>query len=329
MRTFLLAAAVTFAFASSVLAAGGGQDGRYWEREAEGWHFYEPDPPPPPEKPALPLPSIPASPATPGQEMPAVLSSAWIRENLEHFRDQAIDDPTPENVELVAYLQRLATDRAERYSQVWTRVVQSNPALDETARSPISAIQQSAARAQMSVAKRQAMEKITQRAGLWYFYLSTCPYCAQQEPILERVQQQIGLSILPISLDGGPPPTWGDVPYVMNQGQAQELGVMVTPTLVLADTLTGELHNLAAGLRTNQEIESRLLELGAVNGWITEVEYEQAVRGEPRRFLADGLPEGWSPSDDPADLLDVLREAGVRGSGGGSQWIVPPQPGVQ
>lgn len=327
MRTFLLAAAVTLACAPA-LAADPDQDDRYWGRKADGWHFYEPDPPPPPETPdpiLAPLP--PTAPALPDQAEPAVLSSAWIRENLDHFRDRAIDDPTPENVELVAYLQRLATDRAERFSQVWTRVVQSNPALDETARSPISAIQQSAARAQMSVAKHQAMAKITQRAGLWYFYLSTCPYCAQQEPILERVQREIGLSILPISLDGGPPPTWQDMPYVTNQGQAQELGVMVTPTLVVADTLTGELHNLAAGLRTNQEIESRLLELGAVNGWITELEYEQAVRGEPRRFLAEGLPEGWSPSEDPSDLLQVLRDASV--TGGGSEWVVPPQSGVQ
>jgi len=327
MRSFLIAAAVTFACAPA-LAAGGGQQDRYWERKADGWHFYEPDPPPPPEKPEpVPPELVTQSPAAPNIEEPAVLSSAWIRENLEHFRDRAIDDPTPENVELVAYLQRLATDRAERFSQVWTRVVQSNPALDETARSPISAIQQTAARAQMSVAKREAMAKITQRAGLWYFFLSTCPYCMQQEPILERMQADTGMSILPISLDGGAPPTWGDVPYVVNQGQAQELGVMVTPTLVVADTITGELYNLAAGLRTNQEIEERLLEMAVTNGWITEIEYENAVRGEPRRFLAEGLPEGWTPSDDPNDLLHVLREASV--TGGSSEWVVPPQPGVQ
>lgn len=299
----------------------------YWRSRADGWHFYERNPPPRKKpKPPMLLPAQPPAPSNTPAE-PAVLSSAWLRDNLPRYRDAAIDNPTPENVELLAYLQRLATDRAEQFSQVWTRVVTSNPALDETARSPISALQQRAAQAEMSVAKKQAMAKIVERVGLWYFYLSTCPFCAKQEPILESVQANIGLSILPISLDGGAPPTWGDVAYLNNSGQAEELGVMVTPTLVVADTATGELHNLSAGLRTESEIESRLLELAAVNSWISEEEYERAVRGEPRRFLPDGLMQagvGALPGDDPQQLLQTLRSAGVKG--GGTSWIVNPQP---
>lgn len=301
---------------------------QYGDR-AKGWHFYEPDPPQPAAKKLLPItPPAPTAPSATEPAGPAPLSSAWLRENLPVYRDRAIDDPSPENVELLAYLQRLSVDRAERFSQVWARVTTSNPALDESARSPISAVQQSTARAQMSVAKKQAIEKITQRGGLWYFYLSTCPYCARQEPILERVQANLGLSILPISLDGGAPPTWPDAPFVNNDGHAEQLGVMVTPTMVMADTQTGELHMLAAGLRTDSEIETRLLEVGVTNGWITEVEYENAVRGEPRRFLAEGLPTDGLSSDDPAALLGALREASVTG-GGASPWVVAPNQGTR
>lgn len=326
MRTALCAALLTLLPALAV-GASDAPPRQYAERE-KGWHFYEPDPPEPkPAKPPKPTPVVPPPSQEPTEAGPETFSSAWLRENLPKYRDRAIDDPTPENVELVAYLQRLAADRAERFSQVWTRVVTSNPALDETARSPISALQQTAAQAQMSVAKQAALAKISQRAGLWYFFLSTCPYCARQEPILERVQRDIGLSILPISLDGGPPPTWGDVPYVNNAGQAQELGVMVTPTLVVADTETGELYSLAAGLRTDEEIQGRLLEMAAVNGWITELEYENAVRGEPRRFLAEGLRDDVPASDDPAELLRALRDASIQG-GGSSPWLVSPSQGV-
>lgn len=307
------------------IAAGADGQGDYWDRSRKGWHFYEPTPKPrpkPEERKALPPPSAPAQ----KPDAPAPLSAEWIRQQLPVLRDRAIDEPTPENVELVAYLERLVMDKAERYSEVRRRVAVTNPGLDETARSPISALQQSAAKATRSAAKDAALAKITQRAGLWYFFSSGCPYCARQEPILERVAGAIGLSILPISLDGGPPPTWGSVDYVVNNDHAAQLGVMVTPTLVVADTVTGELHNLAAGLRTDQEIESRLLELGVANNWISQSEYEGAVRGEPRRFLTDGLPdEAPINGDDPAELLRVLRDASMRG--GGTPWVVAPTQG--
>lgn len=299
----------------------------YWQDRTSGWHFYQRDPEPIklPKRPEPLLAPEPA-PVQPTAPEDQALSSAWLRDNLPIFRDRAIDDPTQENVELLAYLQRLSVDRAERFSQMWQRVVMANPALDETARSPISALQQAAANAQISVAKKAVLDKISQRVGLMYFYMSTCPYCARQEPILERFQREYGISILPISLDGGPPPTWQNISYVRNEGQAQQLGVMVTPTLVVADTVTGEMHNLAAGLRTDQEIEERLLEMAVVSGWISEVEYEAAVRGEPRRFLTDGLQAN-PTSDDPAELLRHLREASINGAAG-SPWLVAPNQGL-
>lgn len=304
-----------------------GADGPYWDRARNGWHFYEPTPKPE-RKPELPSPQ-PRAQHQPTQAkplQPAPLSAEWIRQKLPEYRDRAIDDPTPENVELVAYLERLAMDKSEQYAKARTRVSMMNPALDETARSPISSLQQTAAKATRSVAKEAALATIAERAGLMYFYSSTCPYCARQEPILERVQANIGLSILPISLDGGPPPTWRHVDYVVNQHHAAELGVMVTPTLVVADTVTGQLHNLAAGLRTDQEIETRLLELGVSNGWISQLEYENAVRGEPRRFITDGLvADATVNADDPLALLQHLREASTRG--GGTPWIVAPNQG--
>jgi conjugal transfer pilus assembly protein TraF len=48
---------------------------------------------------------------------PAPLSAAWLRANLERFRDQAIDDPSPRNVALYLYLQRLVLDKAERFAE--------------------------------------------------------------------------------------------------------------------------------------------------------------------------------------------------------------------
>lgn len=304
-----------------------GEEVGYWTHKSDGWHFYEPEPKKikprrKPEPIPMPVPTVPVPP--PVEQGPAPLSAAWLRDNIQVYMDRAIDNPTPENVELVAYLQRLSLDKAERYAQAMVQVPMNNPALDEYARSPITAVQRDAAEDQMSAAKKYALAKLSQRVGLWYFFSSTCPYCARQDPILDRFQRKTGFNVLSISLDGGPHASGVPKPYVVDQGHAQQLGVMTTPTLVVADTVTNELHNLAAGLRTNSEIESRLLDLGKANGWITEAEYDEAVRGEPRMFITDALVDGPRLADDPAVLLQALKSASVNG-GGSTPWIVAPQ----
>lgn len=293
-------------------------------KAATGWHFYD-DPKlvAPKKKPEI-LPTPPqGAPARPAG--PAPLSSAWIRDNLPAFMDAAIDDPSPRNVEIVAYLERVAMDRAERFSQAKGMVPINNPVLDEFARQPISTIARNTAEAAITVARKEVLDKLTARLGLWYFYSSTCPYCAKQEPILERFRARVRFDVLNISLDGGPLASGAQDRYVVNDGHAEQLGVMTTPTLVVADTSTGQLHNLTVGLRTVSEIEGRILDLAASEGWITRVEYDAATRGEHRRFITDGL----SPTDaadlekNPDALLKMLREAS-RNGGGSSPWLIEP-----
>src|SRR5699024_7801649 len=70
---------------------------------------------------------------------------------------------------------------------------------------------------------------------IWYFYLSTCPYCLRQEPILARLEQRYGIDIQPISLDGGAPQNRLFGGYEVNDGRAAKLGVHATPTLYLVN----------------------------------------------------------------------------------------------
>lgn len=323
--TLSIACALALSLSTTFTAVAG--DSVYWERKEDGWHFYEPDPPPPPKKPKpkTPVPVTPGQPAVTVEQGPAPLSSAWLRENMQYYADLAIDNPTPENVELLAYLERVMMDKAERYSQARVQVAISNPQLDEYARSPLTAVQQKTANKTKSAAKERVLARLANRVGLWYFFSSTCPYCAQQDPILDMFQEDTGFQILSISLDGGPHASGVQKPYVINDGHAQKLGVMSTPTFVVADTESGELYNLAAGLRTYQELEERLIELGRIQGWISEIEYTEAVRGEPSRFITDGLhATGLPESKDPEALLQYLRRASVS-SGQSSPWLAAPQ----
>lgn len=303
----------------------------YWGTQEQGWHFYR-DPEKPQPQPAPPSPPPPEAPrdieviAPPPAAAPAgpkPLSAAWLKENLPRYQMQAIDDPSPQNVELVAYLQRLSMDKAERYSQAMMQVPINNPALDEYARSALSAVQRDQVDKTISEKKRALLAWLSNRFGIWYFFQSTCPYCARQEPILDRVTERTGLSIFPISLDGGPMASGKPDPYVVNAGHAERLGVMTTPTMMLADTATGEVYNLAAGLRTVGDLEDRILELAKQHRWITEAQYDEAMRGEPRMYLTDGNLNLDELQDDPALLLEALKRASY--NGGTTPWVVQPQ----
>ena len=102
--------------------------GWFWREE-----FIEP-PLPKPKKEKHPTP-IPARDFT---EEIQPLSVAWLRKNLEKYRDQAIDTPSPENVAAYFYLQRVMMDKAHRFTDVAHEVVISDPRLDENVRRPIS-----------------------------------------------------------------------------------------------------------------------------------------------------------------------------------------------
>ena len=60
----------------------------------------------------------------------------WIREHIGRYRDAAIDDPTPQNVALYLYLQRVALDKSSRFAAATQRAVQLDPFLDEITRRP-------------------------------------------------------------------------------------------------------------------------------------------------------------------------------------------------
>lgn len=286
-----------------------------------GWHFYAPDPPPAKPKPRLPAPA-PVAAAPSSSEGPAPLSTAWLRENMQRYMDAAMDNPTPENLELYGLLQRMTLDKAERFSYAYQQVLTQSPALDPSSSLPMTALGRSARNEVMTAAKQAALTKVAGQAGLFFFFRSDCPYCHRQAPLLMQLQERLGLRVLPISLDGAPMP--GLYPqFVVDQGQARRMQVRATPTLVLVRPPL-QFQTLAVGIRTMPELEDRMLDVGLAMGLLSQVEYDEAKRGAPVDYLvADHVPRELlvAAADDPSTLLALLRSAAV--SGGSSDWSAP------
>lgn len=291
---------------------------RFYERGAEGWFWYAPEPPaaPAPETPPAPEPSpapppvaeAPAPPQAPELEQvrePAPLSAAWLRANLEHYQLQAIDDPSPTRVALYLYLQRLALDKASRFSEVYQRVVQSDPYLDETTRRPVGNYANLLNR-QAGAQRAALLRQLAGQAGLWFFHRADCPYCEAQAPVLGLIQAQTGLSIQAIALDGQAL-AGGHFPrFHRDTGQAARLGVVSTPALFLVRPPDG-IVPVAQGLVSLSELEQRLLRAAHTAGWIDEEAYARTRPLVTELRLDRALGDLEPVPEDPDTFLAWLR----------------------
>jgi len=288
---------------------GVGQKGWNHDRE-RGWHWYESDPNPPAVPPVPPPQTAPASPATSEH---APLSVFWLQEKLEESRIAAIDNPTRENVEFYVYLQKIAMDKAEKFAIMSQQVALVNPDLDESYDNPTSTFVRRARLDARDSEQQRVLRALAEEVGIYYFYRSDCAYCARQNPILKRLEAEYGLRILPIAIDHLPSHDGAFPNWIPDQGQAQALGVTVTPTLYLFRP-PNEAAFLAAGLQSETQLIKRLFQVAEASGWLPREDMEKAMRGMPREFLLDAVQDlddvDWS---DPNQALEALRHVSRRG----------------
>jgi len=242
------------------------------------------------------------------------LSSAWLKQNLEHYLNQAIDDPSPENVAAFYYLQRVMMDKAERFTNAARYVVMSDPQLDETVRRPVATYAANEANHQASVVAERALKAIAAQAGILFFFRSDCRYCHMQAPILAMLENAYGFKIYPVSLDGLPMPNGFFSQFKRDNGQAAMLGVEQTPALFLMKP-PRQIVPLAQGALSLEEITGRILLAAKEAGWIDASQYQttQGIRDTPMLLPAAGSISN-SVAQDPLSLIQALQRSAQRGS---------------
>jgi len=210
---------------------------------ARGWFWYEAPPPPPPKpKPVAsapaPVASPPAKPASAASaaSKPPVLSVPWLKKHIEEARIKAIDDPTVENVGAYLALQKIMFDKAQNFAEAGQKALRAYPALNPGTFVPIDAASLRDFDAYRAQVRPVALKTLTQKAGLWFFFDSSCAFCVQEAQQLGTLIKNVpGLAVLPISVDGKGLPGY-DGPHnfwVKDTGQAARLGVKLFPTVVL------------------------------------------------------------------------------------------------
>jgi conjugal transfer pilus assembly protein TraF len=184
-----------------------------------------------------------------------------IGRQLDELKARAILEPTTGNVIAYVRFQREQLDRSSTFADVWQRALWQTPDIDYTLQRPVSTIGKRAWLDNRSAERRAAMARLAQRYGIFYFYAQSCAACEIQSPIIKSVGDSNHLSIVAVSMDGGPNRTFPN--YVVDSGQRARMGLQdrATPALVLFDTVTRRPIPIGTGLMAADEIVDRIFVL--------------------------------------------------------------------
>ena len=174
---------------------------RWLDRKAEGYFWYKdhfepekkkPKEKEPPKHPAPPVASIPAG--------PAPLSSAWLRENMQHYLDNAIDNPTVENISAYLLIQKHAMDKSFAYMDATEAATLGNPMLDEINKRPLANFAKKELDSLATENKTQMINNISQKAGLFVFMDGSAASTAQST-IIDMLKRNHNFSIINIAVE--------------------------------------------------------------------------------------------------------------------------------
>lgn len=155
----------------------------------------------------------------------------WLQENYKKLEEQAIDDPTNDNVAAYLYVKRITLDKSQRFSDKVTEVTNQDPLLNENNRIPYASSGAQTIRNVARQAQEQALRELAAVGGLLVFIDGACRFCVMQMPVIQALNKNYGVETLVISLDGTRPKGYSG-PMVKDNGLYRKLDLKLTPSIV-------------------------------------------------------------------------------------------------
>lgn len=229
------------------------------------WYCDRKDPPAGPldpdedgEEKAQPVP-------TPAAEEPKdyrkITTAKELREEVERLKERAIMEPTEANVRTFLEAQQYSADKSALFSDVARRVVWASPDLDYSLRSPVNNFALAKHKAILDEQKERTVKGLAKENGLIFFFRSDCQYCHAFAPTVKLLEQQYGMEVIPVSLDGIGIPEYPNPKRDI--AAANRLGISTVPALVLGNRQTGQLTPIGFGILNMTEIINRMYTITA------------------------------------------------------------------
>jgi conjugal transfer pilus assembly protein TraF len=241
---------VSFICCFSVSAAFASSPGGWWQRSDQGWFFYHDRPVKKKEDKEGPS----TLPAPPGKD-DGLLFSGRMRKKGEELLSRALEYPTAANVKAYMEFNKLMLSIADNYAVAWQKVLMQNPGLGTGV--PEGDTDKDIYYQATALKNAELLRALSKRAGLFFFYKSTCPYCERQAGYLAQFLAKYPFfTVKAVSMDGGVLPQFPDT--VADNGIAERLGVGTVPALFLAFP-PDRFDRIATGLLNPQGIERSLV----------------------------------------------------------------------
>lgn len=229
----------------------------YWSDSERGWHFYE-EPEPEPIEPLPPKnsPSV-SPPKTEPQKPPEIVQFELLQKKLEEYRNIAIMRPTEGNVRRYMELEAKVVAQASLFADVAQRVAWATPDLDPTLQGrPVNAQALEVFEQDQLKTRSRSIADLGKDHVLFFFFRSDCPYCHAFAPTLEAFQAKHGISVVPISVDGGGIPGFPNPRR--DNGIARTLNVAQVPAVFLAQPFTGKISPIGFGVLSESQLLERI-----------------------------------------------------------------------
>ncbi len=223
----------------------------YWLRNQEGWFWYRD-----------PAPVTPRSKSKPAASQREKTLSDFVamQQRLEDLKRVAVMNPTNDNLTAYMRYQRWVMNKSARFAERWQRLVWSVPELDYglTGR-PTNAMAINAFDDQRRDQDADTVRGLAATHGLLFVFRSDCPFCHRFAPILKRFEQEFGMTVLAVSLDGAALPEY---PHAQSDnGFAARLNPSAVPALYLTAPTTREIQPVGFGLMSLSELVERIATL--------------------------------------------------------------------
>jgi len=174
------------------------------------------------------------------------------RQKLKKALDQAIIDPTPQNVKINIELENQLAEKANQYANMKQQVLHDNPELNYSIKHPTNNVAIQVYNEAESQKKLNVINDFSKHFGLFFFYRSTCPYCKRFAPILKHFSETYHIAVIPITTDGISLPEFPN--SKIDNGQSKQFQVSVEPALYAVDPQSQKAFPVAFGLTSESEL---------------------------------------------------------------------------
>ena len=202
------------------------------------------------------------------EEVPEFATVEELRAEAQRRLNAAVMEPSDENIKSYLAINTVMLEKSMRFAERWKETLWANPAYDHTTLHPNANFAQVALKDEAKQNKEISLKNLSTQAGLVVLVQAGCSFCSMMAPVMERLTQETGLSILPISIKGDVSAEWPTARP--DNGIVKRLVTLsgsvptITPAIFLVEKSGKTAHLIASGALSLEDLKERLTQVSGL-----------------------------------------------------------------